>query len=160
MAIASKSILMGRLSRLLASSDRTTLAKDISRWRNSGFEGDWLINAVWQPGDPPIRTRSERLKFLCWGSPAARFILNYLKKNTLKKKKKLLDCEAMGVSTRFFEIVLRYAYVNAWVMHADLPQRERTILAKEFNDSFSSLTVLIQLLRRRFGWAKLAKSLS
>ena len=84
------------------------------------------------PGDPPTNTRTEKIGYLCEGSPKLRYQLlriqetilrpNYASDIELRKILGVEDCPDAGC---FWELVLQALYINARVVHAGLPLKDR-----------------------------------
>lgn len=110
----------------------------MATFRSNGSGAKWVIDAVWCEGDTPITTRLEQLEFLCFVSPMLRYLIFVLKEYIIpsngRKATKLLVCENIPLVAWFMEQVLRHAYINVRVLHADLNQEQRSELVREFND--------------------------
>jgi len=147
LALDTSSVLVARFNHLGKSVNRSTVVDDMVRFRANESGADWFIDAVWRPGDLPIGTRLQKLKFLCWGSPMLRQLLFTLLDSILPLKgrpaTKLLVCEHTPLVAWFIELVLRYAYISVRVLHAGLDQEQRSEYIREFNEPNSRLQVLI-----------------
>lgn len=124
---------------------KATLVKNIDNWRQKGFEGDWFIEQVYAEGDGPISTRAERLKYLTWGSPTARYLLHEMCENYIKKGDRELVLEQEPLTARFWEIILRYLHIDARVMHSGIAVKDRSKLQATFNNPNSSMSALVIL---------------
>lgn len=147
--IANSSLLLARFNASMKDQQSTTYINAITRWRESGISALDFIHATWKPGDLPVVTRVQQLTFLAYGSPVLRFVFRlickYCFRDPGKGHAKLILGEALPVTAWFLEIALQHAYIKVKVMHANLTQSERSELAAEFNDSKSTLKVLILL---------------
>ena len=150
LSILSTSVILARFQAFVKQAGKKTFVADVNRYRVRQYSANWLINATWREGDGPIRTRLERLEYLCFGSPTLRYLLYTIRREVLPsrddplaKKRKLLVTEATPLCAWFLEICLRYALIDVKVMHAELDQRERTATGAEFNRLESPLQVLI-----------------
>lgn len=93
------------------------------------------------------RMRSaEMLLFVVW--PTLRYILSQIRDYVLPTKadgayEKLLITEDLPSLAWFWEIALKFVYIDAAVLHANLDSNERQVLQNRFNDPKDSLRVKI-----------------
>jgi hypothetical protein len=148
LTIASCSLLLSRLDRMLRKVGRNTLVDDITLFRTKGLSAHHIVDLVRRQGDPPVRTGMEKLRFLLYGAPTLRYILHqihhYVLPHTVTgKKNKILITEDVPLNAFFLECVCNLIYVEAGVLHAGLTDSERVNLVNRFNDPSDTLVVLI-----------------
>ena len=127
-----------------------TLVKDMEGYRTKAHNVDWLVEMTRREGDWDPSTRLERVQFLSEGSPTLRFILSQVKGTVLigdadpgGHPNKLIITEDTPLTAWFWEIVLNYLYIETEALHSGMTNSERIDLVKRFNDTKSSLKVLV-----------------
>ena len=148
LTLASASLLLSRLDRMLRKIGHNTLVNDINRFRAKGVTAHHIINLVKREGDSDVTTGSEKLKFLTYGSPTMKSILYQIHTYVLphivtEKPRKLLITEDVALKAFFWDSVCNFAYVETEVLHAGLTDLERVNLVKRFSDPKDSLLILI-----------------
>lgn len=146
--IASSSLLLPRLDRSCQAMGINTLVHSLNQFRAQNVTAHELIPLVRRRGDPDCKTGAEKLKFLTYGSPKLRYILEVINQYSLPllssdRPRKILITEELPLSALFIELVAKLIYVQAAVLHAGLSDAERIELVNKFNDPNDRLTVLI-----------------
>lgn len=125
-----------------------TLVHSLNQFRAQNVTAHELIPLVRRRGDPDCKTGAEKLKFLTYGSPKLRYILEVINQYSLPllssdRPRKILIAEELPLSALFIELVAKLIYVQAAVLHAGLSDAERIELVNKFNNPNDRLTVLI-----------------
>lgn len=146
--IASSSLLLSRLDRTCQSKGIDTLVHSLNQFRAQQLTANEIIPLVRRRGDPACKTGAEKLQFLSYGSPKLRYILEVIHQYCLPlvstdQPRKILITEELPLCALFIEIVVKFLYIKAAVLHAGLTDVERINLVSEFNDPANELRVLV-----------------
>lgn len=148
LTVTASSVLLYRFDQTLTSVNKSSLVQDMMALRNKGFNAHHFISMVKRRGDPVTDTVRDKARFMCYGSPALRFVYSQLHTYVLpssssQKPRKLLLCEDVPLTAQFWEIACNLVYVECATLHSGLSDKERVDLVNRFNDPEDSLTVLI-----------------
>ncbi|KAL8834745.1 MAG: hypothetical protein Q9170_003622 [Blastenia crenularia] len=153
LAIIAKSTKLARFDYVMQKLGQKTLVEQMEGYRSVGHSAEWVVDMVLKPGDPHLTTRLQKLQFLSEGSPTLRFILSQIQEMGLldsdmkhakaKFPPKLLITEDVPLTAWYWEICLRYLYINTETLHSGLTFAERVALVKRFNDKKDPLKVLV-----------------
>ncbi len=148
LTIASCSLLLSRLDRMLRKVDRNTLIDDITLFRTKNLSAHHIVDLVRRQDDSSVRTDMKKLRFLLYEISTLRYILHqihhYVLSHTIiEKKNKILIIEDVFLNAFFLKCVCNLIYVEVEILHADLIDSERMNLVNRFNDSFDTLIVFI-----------------
>ena len=114
--------------------------------RDKGLGADFLAVMTYERGDNAYRTREDLLGFLTHGSPKLRVLFGAIHETCFVEKTKLLVVEDVPFCAKFYEDSCRAAWIHCEVLHSKLNQSQRQKLLNDFNDSDSSLNVLIIMI--------------
>jgi ERCC4-related helicase len=151
LTIATASTKLSRLEHVLNKFELGTLMQNIEtqNFRSCHHDVDWMINITKRPSDGAIKNREDRLRYLCEGSPKLRYLLQQLRDIVDKKQNdkphKILLTEDVPTVAWFWELVCRWLYIDARVLHSGMTQTERDDLVDRFNDPTDPLCVLINM---------------
>lgn len=137
LTINSASVLLSRLESTLKQVGQTTFSKDVEGFRVRNHGLDFLLRMVHRPGDPPINTQMEKIKFLAYGSPKLRGLLAMVRDKVLLANEgmhgKLLITEQIPVSCWFWHIAMEALHIPTATLHAGLTSPEKTTFVETFN---------------------------
>ncbi|KFY97411.1 hypothetical protein V500_02085 [Pseudogymnoascus sp. VKM F-4518 (FW-2643)] len=149
MTLLSTSTHLERLENTLRKAGLTGHVMDMRGLRERGLNAFDLVGLVRREGDPEdLQTGLQHLKFLSYGSPKLRYVLNevltyVLPGTTEDMGEKLLLVEDVPLAAEFWQMVLSLTYVDVAIMHSGLDEDERIDLSRRFNDKNDSLRILI-----------------
>ena len=143
LAITSCSTKLARLHYQLKNAGLNSRVAFMNRLREKGLGADFLAVMTYEAGDPPYKSRDDLLRFLTHGSPKLRALFSMVNKICYGEKDKLLVVEDVPLNAKFYEDSLRAAWVHVEVLHSKLTHKQRQKLIDDFNDSKSSLQVLV-----------------
>ena len=129
-----------------------TLVASMDRFRQKGGNLDWFLSIVHRPeaGDPPIMTHSQKLQFLCYGSPKARALCAQIRDYMLPAQagepyRKILFAEDTVPVAWFWELLFTGLFIDTAVLHAQLSHQERIQIVHDFNKPKKPLAALITM---------------
>ena len=114
--------------------------------RDKGLGAEFLAVMTYEKGDNAYRTREDLLAFLSHGSPKLRVLFGAIYETCFVEGTKLLVVEDIPFCAKFYEDSCRAAWIHCEVLHSKLNQAQRQKLLDAFNDSDSSLNVLIIMI--------------
>jgi len=101
LAVANSSLLMARLDEKLLTINQASYVKNLARWREGGKAATWLLETTRAPGERKPRTAREFLENLLRGAPGARYLLQFMVKQSmleplfLSRTKRTLSVKSM-----------------------------------------------------------------
>jgi hypothetical protein len=106
LTIASFSLLLNKLDRMLRKVDRNTLIDDITLFRAKDLSVYHIVDLVKRQDDSSIKTNMKKLRFLLYEVSTLRYILHqvhhYVLSHTIIEKKKRFSLSKMYFSTHSF----------------------------------------------------------
>ncbi|OBT86897.1 hypothetical protein VE02_03857 [Pseudogymnoascus sp. 03VT05] len=154
LAIANCSTKLARLDAVMENAFGNTHAKTLNVWRERGLEANFIEEATRGLGEQKSTTARELVSYLCKGSPALRLALQrvlFIKgieafdKSRFKRHQKLIISVSIPACAWYLQVALRAVLIDARVMHAALPNKQRSDMADLFNDPQSTFRVLVML---------------
>lgn len=147
---------LARFNTFMRKAKRSTLVHKLGAWRIRGFDAEDFVDFILRPGDtlPKTPTRADYIRFLASASPIMTAILKEIRDHVIiGEKTKLLITKNVPVVAWFWQVVISLLQVRDTTIHSGLTQKERSRVSKEFNDSASSLSVLI-IMYVQCWWAR------
>ena len=114
--------------------------------RDKGLCANFLAVMTYERGDNAYKTREDLLGFLTHGSPKLRVLFGAIHETCFVGGSKLLVVEDVPFCAKFYEDCCRAAWIHCEVLHSKLNQAQRQKLLDDFNNSDSSLNVLIIMI--------------
>ncbi|KAI0012340.1 P-loop containing nucleoside triphosphate hydrolase protein [Xylariaceae sp. FL0662B] len=164
--IASASLDVLRLDKVLSANNFGTKAEHVATMRNNGVSFFDLAQFLLEPKDAKLEVGLDYVKLAVRKSPILRYILHYIRENILNREengsiKKLLITEASPILAYYYELVLQFLGFNCRAFHSNLSNDARKKLIDDFNsDNVRSCQILIQMYTVGFAGSNLHKSCS
>ncbi|KJX94525.1 hypothetical protein TI39_contig4182g00005 [Zymoseptoria brevis] len=124
--------------------DGETTVDKFDRRRHKLHNAQLMFGDVtdWQQDMPT--TQREMMKWLSYGSPKLRYLIEYYATKVMRSPdRKLMVCEDIPFSAWFWELAFATMNIPAATYHGDLSEKQRRKMVADFNDPNSTLRVLI-----------------
>ena len=143
MGIISCSTKLARLHYQLKNAELNTRVTFVNQLREKGLGAEWLAVMTYEHGDPAYKSREDLVRFLTDGSPKLRILYAATRRTCFVERSKLLVVEDLPLNAKFYEDSIRALWIHCETAHSKLTQSQRQKLFDAFNDSSSTLQVLI-----------------
>ncbi|KAI9771313.1 MAG: hypothetical protein M1840_002283 [Geoglossum simile] len=109
-------------------------AADVKRWHAKERDFRWVVNKIKFSHESELKTVSDYLRFMAFGSPKLRYPCAMVKDIVIDRKEKILIFVEWPLTQWFLEMFFGAMVFKVKSLHAGLKESERAALAKSFRE--------------------------